>query len=285
VATSFATFILSVSTAALQHLGVRLADDQGAPCLNLSLAKQTISILEMLEKKTEGNLTEEECRLLGTVLYDLPDAISSGLPRNRVLKPSWFNAAGALQLLDRASCCQRPVGSPADRPPGSTGEKPAAVIEADELPSFSAVFSLASPAVVNISAAYSLPSPKSCFPATAKNTARPGPQPRLGISSSTGRAMCLPAPASSKTPTRSRSSWPATGTFGPAWWEATSLGYSRAGHPARVGPAALEAGQLQVVKSGRLGSGLWLLLRPLHTVTAGIVSAIRSAEDMESSSA
>ena len=69
---SFTTFVLSLSTAALQHLGVCLAENEKSePCTNLTLAKQTIDVLEMLEQKTQGNLTEEESKLLGNLLYDL----------------------------------------------------------------------------------------------------------------------------------------------------------------------------------------------------------------------
>jgi hypothetical protein len=39
--------------------------------INLQLARQTISIIEMLKEKTKGNLTEEEENLLDSVLYDV----------------------------------------------------------------------------------------------------------------------------------------------------------------------------------------------------------------------
>ncbi len=38
---------------------------------NLAAAKHHIDLLEVLEKKTEGNLTEEEKSMLGGVLYEL----------------------------------------------------------------------------------------------------------------------------------------------------------------------------------------------------------------------
>ncbi len=69
---SFPTFVLSLSTAALQHLGVSVAgDEKEKPEVNLQAAQQTIDILEMLEEKTKGNLSEEESKLLSTLLYDL----------------------------------------------------------------------------------------------------------------------------------------------------------------------------------------------------------------------
>jgi len=68
---SFTTFVLSLSTAALQHLGISLTEEEPECVPNLELAKQTIDILEMLEKKTEGNLSDEEKKLLTNILYDL----------------------------------------------------------------------------------------------------------------------------------------------------------------------------------------------------------------------
>ena len=51
----------------MQHLG-QAGPDAGA---NLQLAKQTIDILAMLQDKTSGNLSEQENKLLGHLLYDL----------------------------------------------------------------------------------------------------------------------------------------------------------------------------------------------------------------------
>jgi hypothetical protein len=69
---SFTTFVLSLSTAALQHLGVpATGEGEEHPAVNLQAAQQTIDILEMLEQKTKGNLSEEESKLLGTLLFDL----------------------------------------------------------------------------------------------------------------------------------------------------------------------------------------------------------------------
>jgi Domain of unknown function (DUF1844) len=70
----FATFVLSLASNALVHLGELPepgADESGAREQNLPLARQTIEILAMLEKKTEGNLDEAEKNLIQSVLYDL----------------------------------------------------------------------------------------------------------------------------------------------------------------------------------------------------------------------
>ena len=66
----FATFVLSLSTSAMVHLGEAPAPD-GSSVKNLELARQTIDILGMLEGKTKGNLTDEEAKLLQQLLCDL----------------------------------------------------------------------------------------------------------------------------------------------------------------------------------------------------------------------
>ncbi len=67
----FATFVLSLSTSALMHLGAMPAPEGVTQEVSLALAKQTIDILALLEEKTRGNLTGEEERLLQSALVDL----------------------------------------------------------------------------------------------------------------------------------------------------------------------------------------------------------------------
>ncbi len=67
----FGTFIMSLASSVLVHLGeIEHPDVQGRE-VNLPLAKQTIDILGMLRDKTRGNLTQEEAQLLDNLLYDL----------------------------------------------------------------------------------------------------------------------------------------------------------------------------------------------------------------------
>ncbi len=66
----FSTFILSLVTSAMVHLGEAPHPD-GKPRKDLTLAKQTIDILGMLQDKTQGNLTDEESKLIEELLYDL----------------------------------------------------------------------------------------------------------------------------------------------------------------------------------------------------------------------
>lgn len=67
----FATFVLSLGSSALVHLGEVPDPETGKAERNLDLAKQTIDILGLLEQKTRGNLDEAEAKLLGGLLYDL----------------------------------------------------------------------------------------------------------------------------------------------------------------------------------------------------------------------
>jgi hypothetical protein len=67
----FHTFVLSLGSSALLHLGELEHPDAGAPRKDLPLAKHTIDILAMLEEKTKGNLTPAEEKLIESLLYDL----------------------------------------------------------------------------------------------------------------------------------------------------------------------------------------------------------------------
>ena len=53
------------------HLGLIEDPATGKKDKNLSIAKQTIDILGMLEEKTSGNLSKEEEDMLKNILYDL----------------------------------------------------------------------------------------------------------------------------------------------------------------------------------------------------------------------
>ncbi|RUM33978.1 MAG: DUF1844 domain-containing protein [Desulfobulbus sp.] len=70
-AVSFITFILSLNTTALFHLGELAHPETGKKILDLELAKHTIDTLAMLAEKTDGNLDEQENELLTKVLYEL----------------------------------------------------------------------------------------------------------------------------------------------------------------------------------------------------------------------
>ncbi len=69
----FASFVLSLGTSALYHLGVVGDPETGNPVAepDLVLVRQTIDTLAMLETKTRGNLDPEEAKLLDGLLYEL----------------------------------------------------------------------------------------------------------------------------------------------------------------------------------------------------------------------
>jgi hypothetical protein len=67
----FVTFVLSLASSAFVHLGDAPNPETGSTSEDLPLAKQTIDILGMLERKTKGNLTPEEEKFLENLLMDL----------------------------------------------------------------------------------------------------------------------------------------------------------------------------------------------------------------------
>ncbi len=68
---NFATFIFSLNSSVLLHLGLIEDPATKQKTKNLPLAKQTIDILGMLEEKTRGNLSKDEENMLKNILYDL----------------------------------------------------------------------------------------------------------------------------------------------------------------------------------------------------------------------
>ncbi|AKF08945.1 DUF1844 domain-containing protein [Sandaracinus amylolyticus] len=66
----FTTFILSMSTSCMIQLG-EIRDPEGRTAIDLESARHTIEILQMLDRKTEGNLSGEEDRMLAHVIADL----------------------------------------------------------------------------------------------------------------------------------------------------------------------------------------------------------------------
>ncbi len=69
----FASFVLSLGTSALYHLGLVGDPETEKPVAkpDLVLVRQTIDTLAMLETKTRGNLDPEEAKLLDGLLYEL----------------------------------------------------------------------------------------------------------------------------------------------------------------------------------------------------------------------
>ena len=68
---TFSTFVMSLNTSVLYHLGELPDPESGERLVNLDLARHAIDTLVVLEQKTKGNLTEEESELMRNILYDV----------------------------------------------------------------------------------------------------------------------------------------------------------------------------------------------------------------------
>ena len=68
---NFSTFVVSLSTQALMHLGEIPNPANGALEKDIPVAKQMIDIVAMLKDKTKGNLSSNEDKLIEDILYDL----------------------------------------------------------------------------------------------------------------------------------------------------------------------------------------------------------------------
>ena len=68
---NFSSFILSLSTSALMHLGEVPDPVTKKVDRSLPLARQSIDLLGMLREKTRGNLTPDEEKLIDHLLTDL----------------------------------------------------------------------------------------------------------------------------------------------------------------------------------------------------------------------
>ena len=71
VTINFASFILSLSTSALMHMGHTESPTTNEKEVDLHMAKQEIGLIEMLKEKTAGNLSDEEKTLIEDALYHL----------------------------------------------------------------------------------------------------------------------------------------------------------------------------------------------------------------------
>jgi hypothetical protein len=67
----FSTFILSLGSSALIHLGEMEPPGETGKRRDLPMAKHTIDLLTLLWEKTRSNCTPEEDNLLESLLYDL----------------------------------------------------------------------------------------------------------------------------------------------------------------------------------------------------------------------
>ena len=68
---NFSTFVFSLGTSTMYHFGDFPDPVTKKAERNLEAAKQTIDILAILKEKTKGNLSDDEERLLESLLYEL----------------------------------------------------------------------------------------------------------------------------------------------------------------------------------------------------------------------
>lgn len=68
---SFASFLVSLGSSALVHLGEIPDPASGATTRELVLAHHTIEVLGLLQEKTKGNLDDDERQLLEALLFEL----------------------------------------------------------------------------------------------------------------------------------------------------------------------------------------------------------------------
>ena len=70
VTCNFAQFLVSLGSSAMVHLGVT-PDPSGATTKDLHLATHTLSVLQILQVKTKGNLDADEERLLQALVDEI----------------------------------------------------------------------------------------------------------------------------------------------------------------------------------------------------------------------
>ena len=68
---TFSTFVLSLASSALMHLGEVPDPETGRTVRNEALARNAIDLLTMLDDKTRNGLSAEESKLMRDILYEL----------------------------------------------------------------------------------------------------------------------------------------------------------------------------------------------------------------------
>ena len=68
---NFSSLVISLSSSALLHLGEIADPHTGQKTKDLDMAKHTIDTIALLKEKTKGNLTDEENKIIESVLTDL----------------------------------------------------------------------------------------------------------------------------------------------------------------------------------------------------------------------
>ncbi len=66
----FSTFIMSLASAAMMSLGLAPKPDTGKQEVDLGMAHHNIALLELLKEKTKNNLSQDESKLLESLLFE-----------------------------------------------------------------------------------------------------------------------------------------------------------------------------------------------------------------------
>jgi hypothetical protein len=76
---SFESLVSSIYSAVLFNLGEIKVKGMDSVCENIEMARFNVGLLEMLEQKTTGNLSEEERKYLENVLLNSQERMSEYL--------------------------------------------------------------------------------------------------------------------------------------------------------------------------------------------------------------
>jgi len=73
---NFAQFLVSLGSSAMVHLGETPSPD-GVTLRDLALATHTLSVLQVLQTKTKGNLDPDEARLLSALIDEIGGKVAA----------------------------------------------------------------------------------------------------------------------------------------------------------------------------------------------------------------
>lgn len=80
---SFPSFVISLAQSAMVHLGETPDPASSKLKVQLPMARHTIDLLGLLKDKTEGNLEEDEAKLLDSLLAELREKFVEVSKRER----------------------------------------------------------------------------------------------------------------------------------------------------------------------------------------------------------
>ena len=102
--------VLSMQAATMQHLGKVMSPVTGKVERNLEAARYSIDMLEMLQRKTVGNLSSDEQKLLDHVLHEL--------------RLNYLDETGKGAGTDQSTTEDKPAAATSDANSAQTGGDP-----------------------------------------------------------------------------------------------------------------------------------------------------------------